>query len=125
MHLAMSRRAPPHPRASPAVRRSESEWLAIAESPDFRALVARKRRFLLSCWILVASSYFALPLGAALAPEWFARPVLGEANAGLLLALAEVVLVLLVAMRYVWRAGRDFDRHAAALARKFRPKLGE
>ena len=125
MHLAMSRRPPLHLESSQLVRRSASEWLAIAESPDFRALVAGKRRFLLSCWLLVASSYFVLPLGAALAPEWFARPVLGDANLGLLLALGEVVLVLLVAALYCWRAGRDFDRQAAALSRKFRPKLSE
>jgi uncharacterized membrane protein (DUF485 family) len=100
-------------------RRSPAAWLAMAEDPEFRALVARKRRFLLASWLIVASSYFALALAAARFPEWFARPLLGEFNLGLALVLGEVLLVLLVASLYVRRANRHFDRSARALARRF------
>lgn len=91
----------------------------MAEDPEFRALVAQKRRFLLICWVLVVSSYFSLAIGVALAPEWFATPVFGEFNRGLLLASGEVLLVLVVAALYAGRASRDFDRRADGLARRF------
>lgn len=121
----MSRLNPSLPDAARPLRRSEAEWLLIAESPAFRALVARKRHLLLTGWLLVVSAYFVLPLGAALVPGWFSRPLLGEANVGLVLALGEVILALLVAILYVRRAGRDFDRQAAALAASFRRRRGE
>lgn len=91
----------------------------MVEDPAFRDLVQNKRRFLLSCWLLVASGFFLLAAGIALAPAWFARRVVGEINLGLLLALGEVLLVLIVATLYVRRASRDFDRRAEALARRF------
>lgn len=94
-------------------------WLAMAEDPEFRALVLSKRRFLLNCWLLVVSSYFSLSVGVAWFPDWFATPVYGEINIGLLLALLEVLLVLMVAALYVRRASRDFDPRAEALARRF------
>lgn len=92
----------------------------MSEDPAFRALVSRKRRFMLSAWLLVAAAHFSLAAAGALVPDWFARPVLGEFNLGLLLALGEVFLVLAVAGLYVHRAQRDFDRSANALARRFR-----
>lgn len=102
-----------------APRHDPAEWLAMADDPAFRALVARKRRFLLSCWLLVVSSYFALSMAAAWAPATLAGLVVGEINLGLLLAFGEVLLVLVVALLYVRRAGRDFDPAAAALAQRF------
>ena len=102
-----------------AVRPDAGEWLAMVDDPAFRALVQAKRRFLLGCWALVATSYFSLSVGVALAPAWFAVPLIGEANRGLVLALGEVGLVLVVAALYVRRANRDFDRRAAALAKVF------
>lgn len=110
------------PRFTPAAagaRPDDGMWLAMVEDPAFRQLVVGKRRFLLGCWLLVVSSYFALAVGVALAPGWFATPLLGELNRGLVLALGEVLLVLVVAAFYVRRASRDFDRRADALARQF------
>lgn len=105
--------------ASPTSRPSADEWLAMAEDPAFRALVLSKRRFLLNCWLLVVCTYFSLSVGVALFPAWFATPVFGEVNIGLLLALGEVLLVLVVAALYVRRASRDFDPRADALAKRF------
>lgn len=106
------------PTSHPA-RPSADEWLAMAEDPAFRALVLSKRRFLLNCWLLVVCTYFSLSVGVALFPAWFATPVFGEVNIGLLLALGEVLLVLVVAALYVRRASRDFDPRADALAKRF------
>lgn len=100
-------------------RPSADEWLVMVEDPEYRALVQSKRRFLLNCWLLAVSSYFALSVGVAWFPVWFATPVFGETNIGLLLALVEVLLVLMVAALYVRRASRDFDPRAEALAKRF------
>ena len=108
-----------HTRRAKAAQRDPVMWLVMSEDPEFRALVASKRRFLLTCWVLVASSYLALSMGAALAPVWFATLVIGEVNIGLILAMGEVLLVLLVATLYVRKACQDFDRSAAVLAARF------
>lgn len=105
--------------AAPASRPGGDAWLAMVEDAEFRALVLSKRRFLLSCWLLVVSSYFSLSVGVAWFPAWFATPIFGEINIGLMLAMLEVLLVLLVAALYVRRASRDFDPRAEALARRF------
>lgn len=107
------------PSARSAFRPDPDEWLAMANDPEFRALVASKRKFLLSSWLLVVSSFFSLSIGVALAPEWFARRVFGEINIGLILAFGEVLLVLVVAGLYVFRASRDFDPRADQLAARF------
>lgn len=117
--LSMSRSSPFVSTAAPLSRPGGDGWLAMAEDPEFRALVLSKRRFLLNCWLLVVSSYFSLSVGVAWFPGWFATPVYGEINIGLLLALLEVLLVLMVAALYVRRASRDFDPRAEALAKRF------
>ena len=95
----------------------------MVEDPAFRALVSRKRRFLLLSWVLVAGSYFGLSVASALSPEWFGLRLLGEVTVGLVLAGGELLLVLLVATLYVRRACRDFDRSAAVLAQRFRESM--
>ena len=100
-------------------RPDAGEWLAMSEDREFCALVRSKRRVLLSSWLLVVISFFGLSAGIALAPGWFAQRVVGEINIALLLALAEVALVLLVAAFYVRRASRDFDRRAEVLGDRF------
>lgn len=108
-----------HTRRAKVVHHDPLTWLVMSEDPEFRALVATKRRFLLTCWVLVASSYLALSIGAAFAPGWFSTLVFGEVNIGLILAMGEVLLVLLVATLYVRKACQDFDSSAAALAARF------
>jgi len=111
-------------RAPRAMQRNPAEWLAMVEDPAFRALVARKRRYLLTGWLLVASGYLALACGAARAPDFYAEPLLGELNIGMTLVLGEMLLCLLVAWLYVRRAGPQFDLDAEALALRFRRRIG-
>ena len=103
-------------------RWSPADWHAMVENPAFQSLVSRKRRFLITSWLIVAGSYFALLAGASWAPDWFAIPLWGEFNVGLLLAFGETCLVLLVAALYVRRACRDYDTCADALSRQFKPR---
>lgn len=86
------------------------DFVAIANHPAFLALLARRRRGQLGGWLLAMAGYVALAIAAVLVPDALARPLLGNATVGLCAALAEGVLVLLVAGVYVRRAGRDFDR---------------
>lgn len=90
-------------------------WHTIEADPAFRALHARKSRFL---WGLLACSvtyYFLLPVGAALFTDWFRVPVWGPINAGLVFALSQFAVAWGVAAWYVRRASA-FDAEAAAIA---------
>lgn len=93
------------------------DWSALHADPEFRALHARKARFL---WGLMAFSityYFLLPLGAAYFPGLYRRPLWGPINVGLVFALSQFVVAWGIAFLYARRAQR-FDDAAAALARR-------
>jgi uncharacterized membrane protein (DUF485 family) len=84
-------------------------WGAIDRDPRFRALHAKKSRFL---WGLMAFSiayYFLLPVGAAYFPEIFRVQVWGPVNVGLLFALSEFIVAWGVAFIYSRTANRKFD----------------
>jgi len=94
---------------------SSPQWAALAASPAFRSLQARKSRFL---WSLLGFSvvfYFLLPIGAAWFGEWYAVKVAGPINAGLLFALSQFLVAWGIAWWYARRAS-EFDRIAGELA---------
>lgn len=91
------------------------DWQAIAASPEFQQLVARRRRVLSSLMLFSVCYYFLLPLGAAYQPELFKVTVWGPVNVGLFFALSEFVVAWTVAVIY-WRiANRQFDALAAKI----------
>ena len=93
------------------------DWQRIVADPRFQALHAKKTRFL---WGLMAFSvfyYFLLPIGAAYAPELFARKVAGPVNFGILFALSEFVVAWGIAFIYSRRPNAEFDTMAAELIR--------
>lgn len=96
-------------------RPSTQPWAALAATPAFRTLHARKARFL---WSLLAFSvvyYFLLPLGAAWFGDWYAIKVWGPINVGLLFALSQFLVAWGIAWWYARRAS-EFDRIAHDLA---------
>lgn len=93
----------------------EKNWEAIAASPKFQALVARKRRVLSGLMLFSIAYYFLLPLGAAYAKDLFSRQVWGPLNVGLLFALSEFIVAWSVAVIYSRIANREFDAMAAQI----------
>lgn len=90
-------------------------WEAIAASPQFQKLVARKRRVLSGLMLFSVGYYFLLPLGAAYHQELFREPVWGPVNVGLVFALSEFLVAWGVAILYSRIANKEFDAMAAKI----------
>lgn len=93
----------------------ERNWEAIAASPKFQALVAKKRRVLSGLMLFSIAYYFLLPLGAAYQQDLFKQQVWGPLNVGLVFALSEFVVAWGVAIAYSRIANREFDAMAAQI----------
>jgi uncharacterized membrane protein (DUF485 family) len=93
--------APPH------------DWTAIEAAPEFRALVASKRRFIVPATIFFIVYYFALPILVGYFPEAMSRDVVGRINVAYLFALSQFAMAWAVMALYVRRArGFDAQEHA-------------
>jgi uncharacterized membrane protein (DUF485 family) len=88
------------------------EWEHIAATPEFRALLRRKRRFILPATIFFIVYYFALPVLVGYFPELMARKVAGALNIAYLFALSQFVMAWVLAWLYV-RAAERFDGMSA------------
>jgi uncharacterized membrane protein (DUF485 family) len=90
------------------------DWDSVANDPDFKKLMAAKRRFIIPATIFFIAYYFALPILVGYAPELMATPVIGPVNLAYLFALSQFFMAWLVAFLYV-RAANRFDRMATAV----------
>ena len=54
------------------------EWERIAATPEFRALLRRKRRFILPATVFFIVYYFALPVLVGYFPELMTRKIVGR-----------------------------------------------
>ena len=86
-------------------------WDRIAESEDFKDLMAAKARFIVPATVFFVVYYFALPVLVGYAPELMSRQVLGVVNLAYLFALSQFFVAWLLAWLYVRAAGR-FDAMA-------------
>jgi uncharacterized membrane protein (DUF485 family) len=91
--------------SSPAVT---PDWSAIADSPQFRELVHRRRRFVVAGTLFYTLYFIAYLALLGLAPDLMATPVIGSITLALLGGLSICALAPIMAALYVRRAG-DFD----------------
>ena len=87
---------------------SQTTWDKIAESKDFKDLMATKRIFIVPAFIFFVVYYFALPVLVGYAPGFMSTRV-GWVNLAYLFALSQFFVAWLIAGLYV-RAASDFDR---------------
>lgn len=106
---------------TPAPRRhfSEEEWRSIEQDPEFVALVAAKRRFIVPATVFFIVYYFALPISVGFAPDLMSRNVIGRMNLAYLFALSQFLVAWGIAFLYLRRAGR-FDEMAERIRDKAR-----
>lgn len=95
------------------------DYRAVEDSPDFRELKARHRRFVLPVAALAVVWFLAYVLLATYASDFMATPVWGRINIGLLLGLAQFVTTFAITMTYVAYANRQLD----PLAERLRDEL--
>ena len=92
----------------------KSVWDGIAESQEFRDLMATKRVFIVPAFIFFVVYYFALPVLIGYARPFMEKRVFGPVNLAYLFALSQFFMAWIIAALYV-RAAARFDRMAAGV----------
>lgn len=87
-----------------------ANWGAIAAMPEFQALTARKKRFILKGCAFFLVYYFALPVLVGYFPRLMEINV-GPVNIAYLFALSQFVMAWVVAAIYV-KAASGWDKAA-------------
>ena len=89
-------------------QKSPVNWEALEEKPEFRALLKKKARFIITATIFFMTYYLALPILVGYFPELLKRNVWGEVN------IAYVFMAWIMAFVYV-RAASGWDKSAASV----------
>jgi uncharacterized membrane protein (DUF485 family) len=85
------------------------EWEAIERSPEFRELVARRRRFVLPATIFFLAWYLGFILLAGYAEDFMGSSIYEGFTVGYLLAMSQFVMVWGLGWWYLRKADREFD----------------
>ena len=88
-----------------------ADWDRVAAMPEFRKLLASKRKFIIPATVFFIAYYFALPVLVGYAPGLMDQKVLGVVNLAYLFALSQFFMAWIIAALYVKAAAR-FDRMA-------------
>src|SRR6266542_6199749 len=97
-----------------------ADWDRVAAMLEFKKLLARKRKFIISATVFFVAYYFALPILVGYAPGLMARKVIGVVNIAYLFALSQFFMAWIIAALYVRVAGKWDD-----LAHQIIAKLDE
>jgi uncharacterized membrane protein (DUF485 family) len=108
-----------HASSPPAETPREPDWARIEADPEFRALLASKRRFIVPATVFFIAYYFALPVLVGYAPGLMDRRAWGDVNVAYLFALSQFFMAWILMWIYVRRA-RGFDARAAAIVDRVR-----
>jgi len=95
---------------------SKSTWDKIADSQEFKDLMATKRAFVVPAFVFFVVYYFALPVLVGYAPQFMSTKV-WDVNLAYLFALSQFFVAWLIAGLYVTAANR-FDRLANDIVNK-------
>jgi len=89
----------------------KTEWDRIAETQEFKDLMATKRTFIIPAFAFFLVYYFMLPVLVGYAPRLMATKVIGVVNLAYLFALSQFFMAWIIAWLYV-RAANNFDNLA-------------
>ena len=96
----------------------EIDWVAAERSPEFRELVARKRRFVVPATIFFLVWYFGFIVLAGYAPDFMGREFLTDGlTVGYALALTQFLMTWVLGAWYLRKADREFAPLAERAAR--------
>jgi uncharacterized membrane protein (DUF485 family) len=95
----------------------KTEWDRIAETQEFKDLMATKKLFIIPAFVFFLVYYFLLPIMVGYAPQFMSTKVIGEVNLAYLFALSQFFMAWTVAWLYV-RAADDFDKLAKDIIEK-------
>ena len=93
------------------------DWDAVEQSPEFKELVAARRRFVLPATIFFLSWYIGFILLTGYAPDFMSESVYQGLTVGYCLALTQFVMVFTLGYLYLRRSDRVYDPLAAKVVR--------
>lgn len=104
-------------------RRSEPgdhpiDWIAAERSPEFRELIASKRRFVVPATLFFLAWYLGFIALAGYAPDFMGESVYEGFTVGYALALSQFVMTWVLGWLYVRRADDVFDPLAERAAQR-------
>ena len=88
---------------------AQTIWDRIADSTEFKDLMATKKTFIVPAFIFFVIYYFALPVLVGYAPHFMDTRVIGRVNLAYLFALSQFFVAWLIAGLYV-KVANNFDR---------------
>jgi len=91
-------------------------WDKIADSKEFKDLMATKKMFIVPAFIFFVVYYFALPVLVGYAPQFMSTKV-GFVNLAYLFALSQFFVAWIIAGLFV-KAANNFDRLAKDILEK-------
>ena len=94
------------------------DWEGAERSPEFRELLAAKRRFVVPATIFFLAWYFAFILLAGYATDFMGESVYQGLTVGYCLALTQFAMVLILGIWYLRKSEKVFDPLAERAARR-------
>jgi uncharacterized membrane protein (DUF485 family) len=85
------------------------DWERAERSPEFRELIAAKRRFVVPATVFFLAWYLGFILLAGYAEDFMGESVYQGLTVGYCLALTQFLMVLVLGIAYLRRAGRVYD----------------
>lgn len=110
----MSTTHDPHREPVPAPD-GQTTWEEVQSSADFQALRRSFRRFVFPMTAAFLLWYFTYVLLAAYATDFFATPVFGNVNVGVLFGFGQFVSTAAITIAYIRWANRNLDDQAAEI----------
>lgn len=107
----------------PPGRLDPGEWDRIAESRQFKALLALKKVFIVPAFVFFLVYYLCLPLLVGYAPKLMSSRVVGSVTLAYLFALSQFVVGGIIALLYL-RASAKFDALAKEIIERAQDPRG-
>ena len=105
-------------------KRDQGEWDRIAESREFKDLIAIKKTFIIPAFIVFLVHFFALAVLVGYFPRLASTRVIGTVNVAYLFALSQFVVGWIVAGLYLLAAKR-FDAITKDLLAQIHERPGD
>jgi len=102
---------------------TESQYLAMQESPEFQELRKRYRGWVLPVAAGALVWYFLYVLLAAYAADFMGQKLVGNINVGLVMGLLQFVSTFLVTALYIRHADKSLDPASQRLREKFEEEV--
>jgi len=99
-----------------AQQRTDTDWTAIEQSPEFQELTRRRRAFVVPATIFFMVWYFGFIALCGYAPDFMGREFITDGlTVGYVLALTQFLMTWVLGAMYARRANRVWDPLAAGV----------